>query len=307
MNQILFIEKGKDGGSMDMKIMARIAAIIILVVGLGLIGKGVFGFIDNAKKDAMTEPVVSIREVGKELELKITHDKAIDKVVYSWNGSTETTLQGMGRSQMKETLELPVGNNVLTLKITDNAGKTTDFTKSCYRDANADITAPEIELVVEGSRLKIVVKDDKEIEKVSYYWNEEDETVIVPREDSVKLVEESIAILKGKNTLTVVATDTSGNEKVETQTYQGAKKPTISVVKEENELVIKVRDEENIKKIELNFNGEFFSTDAENTGASLDMQEAEIRQPLKQGENVITITAYNVSGLSEQVTKTVTI
>ena len=37
------------------------------------------------------------------------------------------------------------------------------------------------------------------------------------------------------------------------------------------------------------------------------MKEVELRQKLAIGENTITITVYNVSGLSEQVTRQITI
>ena len=49
------------------------------------------------------------------------------------------------------------------------------------------------------------------------------------------------------------------------------------------------------------------STDWQNTGASLDMKEVSLRQKLIAGENTITITAYSVSGLSEQLTAHATV
>ena len=122
-----------------------------------------------------------------------------------------------------------------------------------------------------------------------------------------KQIEEKISILKGENKLTIVAVDSSGNEATKEQTFKGVKKPTIQVTQENDELIIKVKDEENIKKIDITLNGQFYSTDPENTGASLNMQEVELRQKLQQGENTITITVYSISGLSEQVTKQVTI
>lgn len=306
MNQILYVEKSKKD-SIDIHEIAKFSVVIIAIFAIVIIGKGIFGLINNSILSKANEPVLSIAENGDELEIKIVHDKAIDKIVYTWNNENETTLQGKGRTEILETIDLPDGNNILNLKVTDIDKYTTTYTKQYYKDASVDTTKPEIELAVEGSKVKIVAKDNKELSYLSYHWNNEDETVVEPREDSKKQIEERITVLRGENTLTIVAVDAAGNEQTKTQVFKGARKPTINVIKENDEVVIKITDDENIQKIEMNLNGEFFSTDSANTGASLDMQEAEIRQKLTSGENVITVTAYNVNGLSEQVTKTITI
>ena len=307
MNQILYTEKPKGGGSLDIRKTAFISVIVIIVFAIVFIGKGVYGFVSNAKSSNAKEPIVTIREVNDKLELNISHDKTIDKIVYSWNGSNETTLQGRGRTQITEKIDIPGGSNVLNLKITDIDNQTATYTKSYYKDNSIDTTIPEIEFAQENSKVKIVVKDNKILSSVSYHWNDEDETVIDLNGQNLSRYEEKIDVKKGKNTLTVTAIDESGNKQTESQVYKGAKKPTISLVQNGNQVIITAADEENIRKIELTLNGEFFSTDSENTGASLDMQEAQITQNLVQGENNITITVYNVSDLSETVTQTITI
>lgn len=307
MNQILYIDKSKNGNSLDINTIIKIFAIIIIVFGVVLISKGIYGIVSSSNKDMQaSEPVVSTRQINDELELKITHDKTIDRVVYSWNGNQEYILQGKGRTQITETIDLPTGSNMLTLQIIDIDKKIVTYTNQYFR-VEKDTIAPEIEFVVEGSKVKLVVKDDTELYYVMYHWNDEDNTVVEPREDSKKQIEEKISILKGENTLKITAVDAAGNEITKEQIFKGAKKPTIDTVQENDELVIKIKDEENIQKIELNVNGEFFSTDPENTGNPLNMQEVELRQKLQAGDNTITITVYNVSGLSEQVTKQVTI
>ena len=100
---------------------------------------------------------------------------------------------------------------------------------------------------------------------------------------------------------------TAGNETIKQQTFRGVKKPKIETTQENDELVIKITDEENIKKIELNVNGEIFSTDPDETGVSINMKEVELRQKLVSGQNTITITVFSVNGLSEQVTKQITL
>lgn len=305
MNQILYIDKTREGDTLDIKKVAIISVIVIFIFAFAIIGLGVFGLIRNVNNAKSSQPVVEIKEVDDMAEIKITHDKAIDKIIYSWNSEEETTLQGKGRTEITETIDLPVGNNVLSIKIVDIEKRESTYTKTFFVD-DVDTRQPEIELTSDGSKVKIVVRDNRQLEYITYKWNNEDETRVEPREDSKKLIEEKIPVLRGENTLSVTAVDSAGNENTQSQIYKGAKKPKVDVSEDGNEILIKVSDEEEIQKIELTLNGEFFSTDSENTGASLGMQEAEIRQPLIAGENTIEVTVYNVSGLYEKVIKTIT-
>lgn len=306
MNQILFVEKSKKGNSLEINTIVKIFAIAIIIFGIILIAKGTYGIVNSSKNEEKTEPIVSIQEVDGKLQINVIHNKIIDRIVYSWKKGQEVVLQGKGQTSMNETINIPVGTNTLTLKVIDIDKKEVTYTKEYYK-ADVDTTSPEIELVVEGSKVKIVAKDETELSHISYHWDDEDETIIEVREDSKKQIEEKISILKGEHTLTIVAVDANENESTKEQVFKGAKKPTINLTQENDELVIRVNDEENIQKIEITLNGEFFSTDADNTSEPLNMKEAIIRQKLQPGANTITITAYNVSGLSEQVTKEVTI
>ena len=304
MNQILYIQKSKNGNSLEINSILKIFAIAIIILGAIMIGKGTYGIVNTINPSE--EPIVAIKEDAGDLKLKISHTKAIDKIIYSWNDSEEVVMQGKGQTNIEETIQMPIGTNILHLKIVDSSKKTVKYENQYYRP-DRDIIKPEIELVVEGSKVKIVVKDETKLGYIIYRWNEEDNTVVEPREESPKQIEEKISILRGENKLTIIAVDSSGNETTKEQMFKGVKKPTISVVKENDELVITVKDEENIKKIDITFNGEFYSTDPTNSGEALNMKEVELRQKLRTGENTITITAYSVTGLSEQVTKATTI
>ena len=289
MNQILYVEKSKNSNSLSMEATVKIFVISIIIFAIIFIGKGVYGIVNSKKNDKVLEPSITINELEEELQIIINHEKAIDKIIYSWNNGKQETIQGRGRTNIVETIEFPTGNNTLYLKIIDSNKKETSYTKEYYRD-DKDTIKPEIELVVEGSRVRVVAKDERKLSYIKYNWNDEDETIVEVREDSPKQIEERVSILKGENKLTIVAVDEAGNETVKEQIYKGAKKPTIEVTQTNDELLIKVSDEENIQKIEINLNGNSYSTDHENTG-----------------ENNIVITAYSVNGLSEQVSRTITI
>ncbi len=306
MNQILFVEKPKKGNSLEINTIIKIFVILMIILGAILVGKGVFSLVSSKTNEKLIEPTIRVEEIDGKVQLNIIHEKVIDKIIYFWNNENENTLQGRGQAQISEEIDLPVGTNTLNLKIIDIDKKEYTYKKEFSR-IDEDLIKPEIEFIVEGSKVKIVAKDETELKYIMYRWDNEDNTTLEVREDSKTQIEEKISILKGEHILTVIAVDKAGNEQTKTQTFKGAKKPEIKVSQENDELVIVITDEENVKKVELTVNGEFYSTDWQNTGASLDMKEVSLRQKLIAGENTITITAYSVSGLSEQLTAHATV
>lgn len=307
MNQILYTNNTKKkGGPLEINTVLRIFAITCIIFGIVLVGQASFAMFTNKDKNIESIPLVEISQENNKLLLNIKHDKIIDKIMYSFTEDHEFVLQGMGRTQINEIIDLGIGTNNFNLKIIDIEGKTTYYNKT-YELASGDVIKPEIELLVEGSKLKVVVKDENELDYIIYYWNEEDETRVDVREETPKQIEEKIDILKGENTLTIIAVDKTGNEEIKEQTFKGVKKPVIELARQGNELIVKVTDEEGIQKIEYTLNGLYYSTDPKNTGTPLNSTQLEFRQALQSGENKITIKAYNVSGLVEEVSGVTTI
>ena len=303
MNQILYTNSDKKSrGPLELNTILKMFAILLIVFGVFLTGVGVFALANKKEEKADSIPVVEIIQQGSKLNLTVKHDKLIDKVIYSWNNEQrETVLQGKGRNKMDETIELPKGENTLKLKVVDISGQTTNYTNQ-YELKEGDITKPEIELLPpDGSKVKIVAKDETEIAYIEYYWNEEDSTKIEKNENSPKQIEERIAILKGENTLHIIAVDKAGNKEEKEQVYKGATKPVINLERDGKTLTIKVNDEDNIQKVEYILNDVSYSTDANNTGAPLNMKELVIPQELAEGANKITIKAINVNGLETEV------
>ena len=313
MNQILTTEnKNRKGGPLEIKTVVIIFTVCLLIFGGFLIGKSAYSIINKNKEEGISEPVIQVTEVQNQLNVKVTHDKLIDKIAYSWGGAQEVVLQGKGRKEILETIDIPKGNNVLVLNVTDITGKTVTYSQE-YEGKEIDITEPSVDIQKqqEGDqeKVKIVAKDETALDYIVYYWNEEDETKINAREDSPKQIEEKIDAIKGINTLTVIAVDKAGNQKTEKIDVVGTNKPKISVSKSEtsNELIVKVTDEEEIKKIDYILNGQNYSTDPNNIGNSLGVKEVEFRIPLVQGENKIAITAYSTSTLSRTIETELTV
>ncbi len=306
MNQILYVEKNKKSGKLETKTTVKIFAIIILIFGIILAIFGGYKIYNSVIVEGKKEPIIEITEIEGKLQLKVTHNKAIDKIIYTWNSGQENILQGKNRSEIVEIIEEPFGNNKLNLKIIDKNKKETTYEKEFYKEEK-DTINPEIEFEVEGSKIKIVAKDETAISYIMYHWNDEEDTIVEVAEENGKRIEERISILKGQNVLTTVAVDKEGNESKKEQIFKYVKKPNIQIVQENDQVLITVTDEENIKKIDMNINGSGLSTDPDNTDVPLNLKEAQFVQKLVPGKNTITVTAYNVSGLSEQVTQEITL
>lgn len=307
MNQILYTNyEKKKGGPLELNMILRIFGILCILFGIIMISSATFAML-NKENTSQTIPLVEIVDNKETLLLKVSHDKLIDKIVYNWNeDSQDIVLQGKGRNNIEEIIDLPVGYNVLYLKVTDINGKVVSYSQA-YERAEGDVLAPEIELLVDGSKIKIVAKDESKLSHIIYYWNQEDETRLDAREDSSRQIEEKISTLKGENILTIIAVDEAGNETKKEQTIKGATKPNIELSRDGTQLIIKITDEEGIQKIEYTLNDKPYSTDPENTGASLNRKEVTIRHTLEQGTNKLVMTVYNVSGLKTETTGTATV
>lgn len=302
MNQILFTGN-KNNGVMELKKVIRIFVIGILIFGIVCLAEGSYGIAKTIQEEAnkIVDPDVTIEQVENIIQLRIEHKRAIDKIVYKWNNEPEVTLQGRGKKEITEQIPMPEGENILNIRIIDNKGHEVSFNNSYFME-NIDKTNPEVELLIEDAKVKIVAKDETALDYISYYWNQEDETKLEAREDSPKQIEEKLSILKGENILTVIAVDVAGNESKVEQTYIGATKPTIETFEEDGYIVIKVTDENNIKKIVYTHNGTEYSTDKENIGTTLNMKTAYCKQDLVPGKNKFKIIAYNASGLVSEKT-----
>ena len=308
MNQILFVNSEKQkGGPLDIKVVLRIFAVVIIIFGMILVGKASYAMFSKNEDVSTSIPSVVITQQGSKLKVSVTHDKQIDKITYMWNNEKpEIVLQGKGRTNIEEMLDLPTGINILNMKVTDINGKTTTFNKQYVLD-NGDTIEPEIEFEQDGSKVKIIARDETALDYMKYYWNEEDATTVKATELSPKQLEEKIQILKGVNTLYVVAVDKAGNETIKEQPYKGATKPTVNLTIDGSAVVMKISDAEGVQKLEYEINGTLYSTDPDNTGVSIGLKEFEHRQELQSGENKIVVKVYNISGLMTETTMEPTI
>lgn len=298
MNQILDYapnNKSKKSGGSDK--VVRVFAIILILFAIALIGVVVYGMIANKNEMNKESGQITYANIAVDLKeaqvtIKVTHDKNIQKLVYSWNESSERSIKG-SEKYMEETIDVPAGDNTLHIKVIDENGVETTHDEEVSSEQGVDIINPIIELKVIDRKLQIKVTDETALDFMTYRWNEEEEETVYAEEGSKEIITE-IEILKGENDLTVVAVDASSNTTTETKAFIGLTKPEIKVTLSQDGSSIDIRatHEKGIESVAYNFNNVDYNIDiGEGTPTSIQFE-----QKLDVGYNRIIITVKSVDG-----------
>lgn len=275
MNQILDYtpqKGGGNGGSSDKGRVISIFAVILIFFALALIGVGVYNhFTQN--KEAVDTPkptdaqitVTQIEDTAKAL-IKVTHDKAIEKIIYKWTGVNEVTIKGTGETTMEETIDLPSGKNTITIKVVDSDQHFTTITQEFETINGTDIQKPVIQFATEGKKLIVTVTDDTGLAFVTYNWNNEEEERVDPEEEGQTKIDFFVEILPGENVFNISAVDVANNTRVETPKFRGVTEPVIESTNVDmgtKKVSFQVSHESGIKTIDLKVNDETFSYNSE--------------------------------------------
>lgn len=300
MNQILdYNPNSRVSKSSGSDKIVKFFAIILIIFALVLIGVVGYGMIANKKKAndiaaQATYANIAIETNDTEATIKVTHDKNIQKLIYSWNTSSERTIKGSDK-YIEEVINIPKGENTLHVKVIDEIGTETTHDEEIFSENGVDIIFPTIELsVTEEKKLKITVTDETALDFMTYRWNEENEETVYADEGSKEIVTE-IEILKGENDLTVVAVDGSKNTTTETKSFTGLTKPEIIVTLSEDgsQIFIKAVHENGIESMSFTLNDQNYNVDlGGQTPPTIEVPA----QQLKVGYNRIIITVKSVDG-----------
>lgn len=269
MNQILSVEMNTNknttktyktsSNTIDIKKILIFFGIALILVGLTLAivnGINVSNTISNETPTQYTEPeVLFANDISDdETEVTINHDKAITSLKYSWNDLEEINISTYNRSSVVQTIPIPNGTSTLTLKITDESGYTTTTSKTFVKD---DINI-KFSFTILGKTLKIKTEDLNEMAYITYMWNSDASTKAVVNmaetAEDKKVLEAEIEIPKGKNTLTVTATNKKGQSKTKNQEVEGVEIPKIQIQQDGHYLVISASDENGLKLVEYTLN-----------------------------------------------------
>lgn len=304
MNQILSTsmptnnnKKSKSSQPIAIGSILKFFAIAMSIFGILLVGVGGYSIYkgQSNQKDENIEPTISIEnKTDNTIMLKITHKKNIDRVEYNWNNNEKIVINGNNGKYLEKEINIPSGTNTLHVLVVDVDGKEMTYEKQYELESNIDIE-------VSGNKIRITSEGDKTISYMTYRWDEEEEKTIQINSTSV---DEEIEAIKGLHTLTVILVDEDNNTDTKQQKINGVSKPKIvmGIDEQKEHFVIQASDEEKLSKIEFILNKEEnqkYVLNLENK----DLKEIQYRLPddlkLKDGENIIEVTVYNSSGVSE--------
>ena len=300
MNQILDYnpnsKSSKPSGGSDK--IVRVFAVILIIFAIALISIVVYGRVSNQKEvetltQEATKAKIDVKIDATTATISVTHDKNIDKLIYSWNTSVERTVKG-GNKFMEETIDIPAGENTLHIKVVDENKVETTYDEEVTAEQGTDIINPVIEFEpAEGNKWKVTATDETAMDFLTYRWNEDEEQTVYADEGG-KEVSVEVEIPLGKNDLTVVAVDASNNVSNEQKSFTGVVKPNISVTLSEDGKSVNMRiDHENgIESVGFNFNDVEYPIQLPEENPKV----VEFPKELEVGYNRIIVTAKSVDG-----------
>ncbi|MBO5005243.1 MAG: hypothetical protein J6D03_08435 [Clostridia bacterium] len=297
MNQIL--STGDKNENSNINNIVRVFCVIIIIFAIFFIIQGIYALVKDKDKKAVTtvnKPDVVINSKGGNAIINVKSNNSISKLVYSWNNGELMEIDAQNKTELEQEVLVPNEDCTLNIMIIGSNGESYRYEKKFEYNPNVDVVMPEIKINAIPGKITIEAKDNVQMAYITYKWNDEEEIKVeVSGEDLSKIVQD-IEVKKGTNTLKVSATDKAGNTAYEENNILGASKPKVTVGKSGSNLIIKVTDDDEVTKVEYNFNGTNYTK--ENTGEN--KKEFEFKQEMKQGENVIVIKAYNKSGLVKE-------
>ena len=309
MNQILSVDnnnnnyenKGyKSQKKADTKAVVIFFCVVLIIFGFFIIGNGVYSIYnktsdeanndnDNTKVAASEEIDISVQVVSEtEIGLIITHNQEIKSVEYSWNDEEPIVQDGKEKNNVEiSNIEVPPGkDNKLSVKATDVNGN-----EKTYTNTFESPERPWIKLSSEQNAIKVEVESKTEISYITYSWDDDEPkryTINAPKTMKTLEVKE-----EGEHTLKITAVDTQGNEATKSQKIKGARVPVVKVTTDGENFIIRATDEEEIDKISVNINGK----EMEKT---INQKDYTFKIKLSEGENRITVTVYNKSGIKKE-------
>lgn len=296
MNQILSTsnsERNKKGGPIEINTIVKFFSIILIIFGVIMISTASYAIYKKSvdKNNISTKPSITEEQKDdKTVLLKVTHDKAIDKIEYSWNEQESKIITGNGRKYIEQEIEIPGGTNKLHVSVTDIEGQEIS-NEQTYE------TEDIIKMEINNGKVKVSAEAETEISYMTYRWDEEQEEKI---DINATTVEQEIEIPMGEHTLTVILVDKNNETITKEQKVKGVVKPKIQVKLDEAQenFLITVTDDSGLDRIEFIINGENKTLTA-NEG----QKEMKLKLPLKDGENRVEIIAYNLDGIESDKTR----
>ena len=301
MNQILFTGEKNEG--LKIHKIVIIFCIIIIVFSIPVIGKGIYGLtqddnIQVSKSEA--EPEVDISAQGTTATIYIKHNISISSIFYSLNNGEELEIEDVnGKNVIDTQIQLPNEDTDLKMKIIDSQKNEYVALKHFKYDENADLEKPKLEIsssINISQSISVVATDNEEVLYITYQWDDDEEVKIENDGDDKTRMEAKIDLQEGKKKLTVTAVDHNSNSITCQRDILVVTPPEIVLKRNKGELIIRVKDNEEVTKVVYEINGTQYTK--ENDGEN--KKEFEIKELLSKGDNIVKVTAYNNHGVTTE-------
>ena len=306
MNQILSVNiqpkgkkvKSKDTKPVDIKLVMRVFAMCLLILGIAIIAVGAYTIFKNLTSEgsATLQPSITIEDKAEDtILLKVVSNKNISKLEYRWNDGESTVENGTNGKYIEKEIKVPAGTSTLYVTITDTNGEEYPYQKQYNRDSN-------IKLDVSGNKIKITYNGDKEISYMTYKWDDQDEQTIQINDTKIN---KEIDAIKGLHTLTVTVVDEDNDMDTKVQKINGVSKPEVKVRLDDDQthFVITASDDEQIATIEFKLNqddNQDYIIHLDQDGNTLKEVDYTLPMELQSGRNTIEVTVTNSQGMTTE-------
>ena len=298
MNQILItgeekIKIKKEKKVLPVKTIVSFFSICIIILGICMISCSVYAKDKiNEVVEANTKPQVEINrnDDNNTIEINVKHIRGITKIAYKWNDEEQKVIEENNQKNISETIDLPGGENKLTVTITEENGESVTYEKQ-YKAGNI----PVIKLEAVSNGVQLTSTSEVKISYILYNWDDGEEQKI---EVANKSYEGIINAPKGEHLLKITVVDENNMEAKKEQKVVGDTEPTSTVkpdyVEGKVAFVIDAEDDELIKTVELTHNG--------GTKETINVNDTKYHNDLvmTEGEtNTLIVTVTNKNGLQK--------
>ncbi len=277
----------------DILKILKIFCFSIILFGLVLIGESTYAIIQNNGNKIQDNIEVTADRMGKETKIVVNAEQyPIKEFSYKWNDGEPVTIDGNGTLSLETVIQIPNGNNILRMTVTDNFGNKKNFHKQYLYDSS-DVSKPEIEIAINGPKLNIKATDDTGIEFITYAWNKNEAIRVEPEENNSKEINVTIDVPSGQNKLTIIAVDKEGNRESRSENIIGDTKPTFTLSKDGKKIILRAQDDEGISKVSMTIDGETRDSGEE----PINQKEISVTWEVTKGTHTISFSIINVNGL----------
>lgn len=310
MNQILSVEMPKNkskynpsgpSNKASIKSVTLFFAIALIILGIAIVGVAIYSISTKNNNPSITPniqaglPKIDVTQNATELEIEISSNSEIESVKYFWEEQDEHEVKGDGKNSISFTIDIPSGNNIITINATDVNGKTNEYSKEYVGAKEPNITsfAPKFDTKTGKNKISIGCEENQVIKFISYSYDDNNENTLQIN-DTKAVIE--IDALEGKHELSIKVGYADGTVgKISKNVYF----PIINIKTDGTgtnytKFIFEVTDLKTIEKAVINFNG---TETVEQVNQNTYLKELQLK-PGQPGTNKVIITIYNEDGMS---------